>query len=224
MVTQNYLDIYPTSGIANQLNAENLEDETALKRLTADIKLYFKKVSNKSLEYYRDHPPDPIDPASTTTIFKFFRSRERTRNTRLIVHYLVAFLSKIPLNKEAEEKGVNCFEQLKSLVIYNINLLKENNVTNAILKEHEKLGLLNETNIWYYRGQVNKNYRQLLAAAQSAESAVIEDYCKLFEALQRLSLFWFSVRNEDINRVRKSDLYIYRLTRLLMKRNGCSIS
>lgn len=218
MVKQNYLDIYPTSGIANKLNAKNLEEETVVKQLMADVKHYFKKVAEESLKYYQDQPPGQVNSTDT---FKFFRSQERIRNTRLIIQYLMAFLSKVPLKKEIEEKVVNPFEQLKSFALYNIHLLKESDVNNAILKEHESLGLLNETNIWYYRGQINKNYEQVLAVAQSAKTAVIEDYCKIFEALQRLSLFWFSVRSEDITRVRKSDLYIYQLTRILMKRNGC---
>jgi hypothetical protein len=218
MVKQNYLDIYPTSGIANKLNAENLEEESALKQLMTEIKLYFKKVADESLKYYHDRTPGQIDSTDT---FKFFRSQERIRNTRLIIQYLMAYLSKVPLKKEIEEKVLNPFEQIKSFIFYTIHLIKENDVNNAILREHERLGLLNETNIWYYRGQIKKNYEQVLAVAQGAETAVIEDYCRLFEALQRFSLFWFSVRSEDINRVRKSDIYIYQLSRVLMKRNGC---
>ncbi len=221
MVKQNYLDIYPTSGIAHKLNAKNLEEEAALKQLMADIRLYFKRVQHESLKYYQDRSPGQINSTDT---FKFFRSPERIQNTRLIIQHLMAFLAKVPLKKEIEEKVVNPFEQIKSFTFYHIHLLKENDVNNAILREHERLGLLKETNTWYYRGQINKNYQQILAVAQEAKTAVIKDYCKLFEALQRLSLFWFSVRSEDINRIRKSDLYLYQLTRLLMKRNGCSNS
>jgi hypothetical protein len=126
------------------------------------------------------------------------------------------------LQENIEGKIVNPFEQLKTFTLYNVNLLKDPDVIAIILEEHARLGLLKESNSWYYRGQIEKNYKQILEVVESAGSISREGYCKLFEALQRLSLFWFSVRNEDIKRVRKSDIYIYRLARLLMKRNGCS--
>lgn len=43
-------------------------------------------------------------------------------------------------------------------------------------------------------------------------------FCKLFLATQELCVLWFSVKNEDINHVRKSDIYIYQLTLLLLNK------
>ncbi len=218
MVKQNYLDIYPITGIAHKLNAENLEEESALNRLLADIQNYIKTAEDDNVKYLHAQNRGLITSNDTA---RFFRGHERTRNNRVILQYLVTFLSRIPMKEDLEGKIVNPFEQLKSFILYNVNLLKDPDVVSIILAEHERLGLLNETNAWYYRGQINKNYKQILEVAESARTVSREGYCKLFEALQRLCLFWFSVRNEDTKRVRKSDIYIYRLTRLLMKRNGC---
>jgi len=218
MVKQNYLDIYPTAGIAQKLNAENLEEESALKRLLADVVTYIKTAEEDNVKFLHEQSRGQLTSKDTA---QFFRGHERTRNNRVILQYLVTFLTKLPMKEDLEGKIVNPFEQLKSFTLYNVNLLKDPDVVSIILAEHERLGLLNETNAWYYRGQINKNYKQILEVAESARTVSREGYCKLFEALQRLCLFWFSVRNEDIKRVRKSDIYIYRLTRILMKRNGC---
>ncbi|HLP44485.1 MAG TPA: hypothetical protein VK469_00970 [Candidatus Kapabacteria bacterium] len=218
MMKQNYLGIYPTSGIAGKLNAENFDEEPALQKLLGDVQTYIKTAEDDNVRFLQKRNPGQISHQDTV---KFFRGHERIRNIRIILQYLVSFLAEIPMPEDIEGKIVNPFEQLKTFIIYNINLLKEPDVISIILREHERLGLLNETNSWYYRGQINKNYKQILEVVESARVISRLGYCKLFEALQRLSLFWFSVRNEDINRVRKSDIYIFRLARILMKRNGC---
>lgn len=219
MVKQNYLDIYPSSGIANKLNEENPDDQSSVRQLITDVNLYLKSVEDENVKFLHAREKQQI---TSTDTYRFFRGQERSRNSRLILQYLVTFLTKIPLKEDIEENVVNPFEQLKSFIRFHTDLLKEPDVANAILREHERLGLLTETNTWYYRGQINKNYKQILEVLDNAEKISIEGYCKLFEALQRLCLFWFSVRNENIQRVRKSDIFAYRLTRILMARN-CGI-
>lgn len=216
MVKQNYLDIYPSSGIANKLNEENLDASAAVQQLITDVNLYLKAVEAENIKFLNAREKQQI---TSTDTYRFFRSQERSRNIRLILQYLVTFLTKIPLKKDIKEDVVNPFEQLKTFTRFHTDLLKEPDVGNAILREHERLGLLTETNTWYYRGQINKNYKQVVEVLDSAAAISIDGYCRLFEALQRLCLFWFSVRNENIKRVRKSDIYIYKLTRILMARN-----
>lgn len=218
MLTQNYLDIYPITGIASQLNSENFEDEQVLRKLIADVQAYIKNAEDDNLRFLHVHNPGQVPKDET---LRFFRVHERTKNVRVILQYLLTFLSEIPLREDIESNVVNPFEQIKAFVLYNVNLLKDPDVIAIILREHERLGLLNERNLWYYRGQINKNYKQILEVVESAKIISREGYCKLFEALQRLCLFWFSVRNENIKRVRKSDIYMYKLTRILMKRYGC---
>jgi hypothetical protein len=216
MVKQNYLDIYPSSGIANMLNAEIVDDEPTIARLVADVNQYIQTAEEENVKFLHSRGKQQI---TSTDTFRFFRSQERNQNTPLILQYMLAFLTKIPLKEEIDETVVNPFRQLKEFALFHASLLKEADVCTAILREHERLGLLTETNTWYYRGQVNKNYKQVVEALESAKEPVIEDYCKLFDALQRLSLFWFSVRSENIKRVRKSDIYLYKLSLILMNRN-----
>jgi len=220
MVKQNYLDIYPGSGIAVRLNEENPDDRNAVRQLISDVDLYLKSVEEETLTFLHAREKQQI---TSTDTYRFFRGEERSRNSRLILRHLVTFLKKIPLQEDIEADVVSPFDQLKSFIRFHTELLKESDVANAILREHEYLGLLTEANTWYYRGQINKNYKQLLEVLDNAETGSVEGYCKLFEALQRLCRFWFSVRNEEKQRVRKSDIFTYRLTRILMARN-CGVN
>ncbi len=213
MKQQNYLDIYPSSGIAKTIKIEELLEPEAMKTLLAEINEFTRKVEQENVRYLQERQSKLISSDDT---YKFFRCQERTRNIRLLLQYLVAFLTKLPLKGDIEEKVVNPFQQLKTFSRLALELLKETDVTEAILKEHEKLGLLNDTNAWYYKGQISKNYKEIYQLLRMAGNITVREYCILFEVLHRLCLFWFSVRNENIKRVRKSDLYIYKLTLLLL--------
>ncbi|UCH92640.1 MAG: hypothetical protein JSV88_20415 [Candidatus Aminicenantes bacterium] len=211
-----YLDIYPSQRIARQLNEEDPACQFIQKTIS-DVKAYIEIMEDEEVQYFKVREGEKIGASET---YKFFRSHERTRNTKFILQYLTTFLAKLPLEKDIELEGrtVDPFKQLKSFTLFNINLIKDKDVNAAILREHEKLGLLTDTNLWYYRGQIDKSHKMLREVVESVKSATVPDYHKLFSTLQRLSTFWFSVRNEEIKRVRKSDLYIYKLARYLLEK------
>lgn len=215
MVKQNYLDIYPSKRIADQLKEDISEDSAALQALIADVNHYVKTVEEQSVQMLHARKNRQI---TSTDTFRFFRSQERNRNTRLLLQYLVTFTNELPLEPDIEDNLVNPFEQLKSFIRFSVNLLKDADVTAAILREHEKLGLLNDTNAWYYRGQINKSHKQIIDAIESAARPVVEDYVRLFEAVEGIGLFWFAVRNENINRVRRSDVYLFKMSQILINR------
>lgn len=215
MVQQSYLDVYPSSSIARQFKIEELRKPENIRELFLEINQYIKVMEQENIRFLHEREKETI---SSTDTLRFFRSQERTRNTRLILQYLMTFLKALPTEAEIDKKLINPFDQLKSFIQFSVNLLKEPDVTNAILREHERLGLLNETNSWYYRGQINKSFKQILEVVENARNVNQEEWCKLFEALHRLTLFWFSVRSENIKRVRKSDIYIFKLSMLLLNK------
>lgn len=219
MVKQNYLDIYPSSGIAQQFKLDKMICPEAVAELFAEISDFIQNAEQENLQYLQERQNPAVSSGDS---LRFFRSQERTRNMRLVLQYLMTFYEDLPLEADIDKKLVNPFEQIKSFAEFSVNLLKEADVSSAILREHERLGLLNETNAWYYRGQINKSYKQVMDVLERAHNATCANYCKIFEALHRLSLFWFSVRNETIKRVRRSDLLIFRMTLLLMHKHGCA--
>ncbi|MCP5054505.1 MAG: hypothetical protein GY940_45475 [bacterium] len=213
---QNYLDIYPTNSIARHIEAEPL-DPRWHDQLIAHTNAYIKVMEHENLDFLESRQGLSINEGDT---YKFLRSQERTRYTKLILQYLISFLSKLPLEADIKGDLANPFDQLKTFLINSIGLLKEKDVAEAILKEHKNLGLLNDTNAWYYRGQIDKNYKNLCEAVQIAEKPNIKGYRQLFRAVQRICVFWFSVRNEVADRVRKSDILMYKLARFLLAKYG----
>jgi hypothetical protein len=212
MTEYSFLDIHPSKRIADQLDAQD-PDFRLVQELMTDATVYIKTMDEENPDQVETSGNQSLETKETP---KCFRSRERTRNTRMILQYLITFISHLPLEKEIEVNFVNPFEHLKSFALNSIDLIKEKDVTAAILREHQLLGLLNESNYWYYRGQIDKSYKDLRAEVEKAKRATPGDYNKLFMGLHRLSTFWFSVRNQDIKRVRKSDILMYKLTRVLL--------
>lgn len=208
----NYLDIYPSNSIARQIDEEPL-DHRWYDQLVAHATAYLKVMEHENLDFLESRQGPTIDSGDT---YKFLRSQERTRNTKLILQYLITFLSNLPLEEDIAGKPVNPFVQLKTFILYNVDVIKDADVSNAILKEHEKLGLLNDTNSWYYRGQIDKNHKSIRDLVEQVTAPTLEGYLDLFHALKRLCAFWFSVRNEEPNRVRRSDVMMYKLLRLLL--------
>jgi hypothetical protein len=214
MTEYSFLDIHPSKRIADQLDAQD-PNFRLVEELVTDATHYIKSLEEENPDQ-KDASENQILESKET--YKCLRSKERTRNTRVILQYLTTFISHLPLEKEIEINYVNPFEHLKSFALNCINLIKEKDVTAAILREHQLLGLLNESNYWYYRGQIDRSYKDLREEVEKAKRATLNDYGKLFMGLHRLSTFWFSVRNQDINRVRKSDIVMYKLTRVLLKK------
>lgn len=210
------MDIHPHECIATQLNQEDPECKFPQK-LIPETKTYIKILEDENTQYLNKRQESQLNAAETD---KLLRNQERIYNTKLILQYLHTFLAKLPLEKDVEIEGkiVNPFEEIRSFILYQLNLLKEKDVYTAILREHERLGLLKDTNYWYYRGQIDKGHKTLTKLIRRTDSATVQDYHILFLGLQCLCTFWFSVRNEDIKRVRKSDIFIYKLTRYLLEK------
>ncbi len=66
-----------------------------------------------------------------------------------------------------------------------------------------------------YKGKIRSAYFKITELIGQAEKPVPEDYQKLFEALGRISAFWFYVRGEDENLVRITDVYMFQLLSIL---------
>lgn len=212
---RNYLDIYPSNSIARKIEEEPL-DHRWYDQLVTNATMYLKIMEHENVDFLEKRQGPTLDSGDT---YKFLRSQERTRHSKLMIQYLITFLSKgLPMAEDIKDDPANPFEQFKSFLLFHIDLLKEKDVSEAILKEHEYLGLLNDTNAWYYRGQIDKNHRLMRQSVEMSNAISIEGYCKLFHTVQKLCVFWFSVRNEKVERVRKSDIMAYKLCRFLLNK------
>jgi hypothetical protein len=212
MTEHSYLGIYTSHSIVDQIEAED-HDYGLLSQLLAEVDVYVDVMEQENIQFLEERKDFDISAGDT---YRFLRCHERIRNTKWILQYLSAFMSNLPMELDLEDNLVNPFEQLKTFTLYNIGLLKEKDVEAAILKEHERLKLLNDTNSWYYRGQLDRSQKSLFDAIRKAHTLSIEGYIFLFQGIQQLCTFWFSVRNQEMHRVRKSDILMYKLTRYLL--------
>lgn len=149
--------------------------------------------------------------------FRFFRSKERLNNTRLIIQYLIKFCDGLPDESDIMDEIINPFEQMREFAAYHISQLNEEDVVEAILREHQQLGLLKEANRWYYQGQIHKNYLEFMRELEQVILPNQDGYTALFTTLCHVSSFWFSVRREEVNRCRRTDVYIYLFSSYLLK-------
>jgi len=149
--------------------------------------------------------------------FCFFRSKERLNNTRLIIQYLIRFCDGLPDESDIMDDIVNPFEQMREFTAYHIHQLNEADVVEAILREHEKLGLLKEANRWYYQGQIRKSHQEFQTTLERAILPNPDGYSAVFNTLRNVSRFWFSVRREELKHCRRTDVFIYLFSVYLLK-------
>ncbi len=147
----------------------------------------------------------------------FFRSQERMSNVKLILQYLVAFVEKVPMKSDLKDDIANPFKQFKSFIDYNVELLTAKDVVSAAIELDKKLGLINDTNIWYYKGRIVQTHKKLKRVLIECREPLTDDYINLFEVARDLSIFWFSFRNQQLDKIRQTDIFIYLLSTYLIK-------
>lgn len=199
------------------LVSEQIENEIPLNKVELNtffstLKDFLEKIEIDNIEAINRRGVS-ISPKET---FEFFRSQDRINNTKLILEYLISFIVKLPLKEDIVNEEVNPFDQIKQFLKKTMKLLKERDVRDAILNEHDRVGVLNDNNLWYYRGRIDQTYKEIGKLMKNVIKPDYPDYKNLFLSIQILSKYWFSQRNEDLDRIRKSDIYLYKLAAILI--------
>lgn len=149
---------------------------------------------------------------------KFFRGLERHQNNTLILQYMLCFLTHLPRGSDITHDLADPFKQFKSFILFNLKLLTQPDVIDSIFKKLRNEGYLKSENHVRCRLWIYKKYRETLSVVQQAHVPDEQNWKKLFSALKLLSLFWFSVNNHDMTKVRKVDVFVYLLSQYLMKK------
>jgi hypothetical protein len=155
-------------------------------------------------------PPD--------SLLRYFRHRERSEKARRILQYLLSFLAHIPTSDEIGKEPVDPAEQFRSFILYQADLLLEEDVKNAVFQETNHVGTQRAGSVWDYQERIILTHRMLknmLARKQGNVAAAISSQCRV---LEHISLFWFDVRRHDLRRTRRSDIFIYLLAQLVRSR------
>ena len=155
---------------------------------------------------------------SAATLEQFFRSKERNEKIGLTLQYLLTFLTHIPGPAEIEKEPVNPAEQFREFIRYQVNLLLEEDVKKAVFKEVNQIGSLNGGNVWDYQEKIFHKNRELLEQVANSNGGIAKTIATLCHVLEQLSLFWLEIKHGDLCRTRRSDIYLYTLSRIVKNR------
>ena len=146
---------------------------------------------------------------------RFFKSTVRSENVEHILQYLLLFLTGNPDAGGRDTEFATPFFQFREFVENEVKLLEEKDVIATILGEYLRAGLLDDRNLADTERKISDKQREISEWARQADAPTPAGLRSLFRALKEMSLFWFDVRQQDIRRVSRSDIYIYKSARLL---------
>jgi hypothetical protein len=152
---------------------------------------------------------------SPANLEKFFRKKERNEKISQILQYLLTFLVHIPGTAESENKAFNQIEQFRECIRFEVDLLLEEDVKKAVFNEINCVDSLNGDNVWDYQGRIIEKNRELNELIITGASEVSSIFFTLCLVLEQLCVFWFDVKQGDIRRTRRSDIYMYKLAKIL---------
>jgi len=148
----------------------------------------------------------------------FFRHKERIEKVCLTMQYLLTFLARIPASSEMQEEPVNPTEQFRAFISYQADLLLEEDVKDAVFQEVNHRGYYQASSVWDFQERIaamNRKLKNMIAKDEPNVAGRISNHCRV---LEHLCLFWFDLRDHDIRRTRRSDIFLYLLAGLVRSR------
>jgi hypothetical protein len=197
------------------LNQEILSDPQKIALMKQEASLFLEKMEAHWVEVLSERSDQVF---SATTIEQFFRSKERKEKINQTLQYLLTFMTHIPEPAEIEKDPVNPAEQFREFISYQVELLLEEDVKNAVFREINHLGSLNDDNVWDYQGRIFGKCREWREMVAKRDSGIAQTIATLCHVLEQLSLFWLQIRQGDMSRTRRSDIYLYTLSRIVKNR------
>jgi hypothetical protein len=150
-----------------------------------------------------------------TETLRFFRSKDRADSLKVLLQYLGAYIRNPPPDGGAPyEEQQKAFRQFRDFCRSHLDLLGGADVQEAVRREWNLRGRAGDDpllEVWRLHGELN-------GLVESARQAVRDDFVKLFAALERFCLFWFRLRDFHFPRIRRSDFFVFLLSRLLGER------
>lgn len=164
------------------------------------------------LEKMDKHRPSPVFPPdgggmNDQETLRFFRNRERNEMSLRLIQSLLAFMDQPP---QPLRGPFNPYAQIRELVRFQVDLLGERDVREAVLKERvppqAPRPLLERE-----EERLEGLRLRLMGEAFQPSLPYQEGYHRLLETLRQLFHFWAGLRSRKEGRARRSDLLLYRL-------------
>jgi len=201
--------------ICNNFKAEIFDDPQKIDLLKQEAIFFLRKLDVHWVELLSERSDKVLSAAS---LEHFFRSRERNEQISRTLHYLLIFLTHIPGSAEIDTAPVNPAEQFREFIRYQVDLLLEEDVRKAVFREINNLGPLSDGNVWDYQERIFATYRELRERVAREGGSITQTIAALCDVLEQLSLFWLEIKQGDLCRTRRSDLYLYSLSRVVKNR------
>lgn len=211
-----YFKELPEFGMGLKIESESIPEGESLVSLVISVRECILNLDDDGIHAFEKKKTDPVITFKDTA--RLFRRKERLTNTKHLLQYLLLFLEDMPPPERVRQLPENPFIQFRDFVIAWISDLKEDDVVDAVLREYEELGIINSSNLWVFKGKIRLFHDNLKESLRHVKEPVPDSYKALFLVLKKISLFWFGIRREDLKRIRKSDLFIYKLARILINK------
>ncbi len=198
--------------IAEIIKYENLQNPEEIQLLRAEIQRYLQTTMASRLKTFQEQSDAQLSP---DLLGVFFRNQERQENTKRLLQYMLSFLTDIPEAHQISQEPVNPVEQFKGFIQYQVGLFREEDVIQVITRELNRQILHEHDNDWYNEARVMDKRLELEHTLAQVAGDYNEIHLLLFRVLENLCLFWFEIGSEDVRQARRSDIYIFKLARLL---------
>ncbi|HSQ34548.1 MAG TPA: hypothetical protein VLQ89_01020 [Candidatus Binatia bacterium] len=203
----------------NGIDQEILSDPQKIDALQQEAWSFLEQLDSHWVEILSGRSDKVL---SAEKLEQFFRSKERNEQVGRTLQYLLVFLTHLPRAAETESTPVNPAEQFREFIRYQVELLLEEDVKKAVFREINRLGSLNESNVWDYQERLFATYRNLREQVSKNNGGTTQAIASLCQVLEQLSLFWLEIKHGDSCRTRRSDIYMYSLSRIVKYR--CQLS
>jgi len=206
----------PTMKIDQLFAPENFGDPTKLEWVRQEAE-YMVKILEADPNFSLAERMKGVLPPEN--LLCYFRRRERLERARCIIQYLLSFLGHVPSADEVRRDLVDPAEQFRFFVASEVDQLLEPDVRKAVLQDtlaSDPRQDGREDRCVERILMINHLLKIMLAKRENEPAAAIAALCG---AVEQLARFWFEVHDNDIRRVRRSDIFMFLLAHLV--RNRC---
>jgi hypothetical protein len=172
-----------------------------------EIEEYFKKAENDEKEILSLRKRENLD---STSSLRYFRAMERIEIRKKVIQLLLA----IAIDKVPHKTDKFVLKQLYDISESLISLFYEKDVFESGMKEFlSSEFLINYMDNFkeYYDFNIKEIKNKLIKGKEE------NNFIPILESLFLSSLFWFTLREGDLRKIRESDLYIYLLSKKLIE-------
>ncbi len=216
-----YKDIIDEDSFEDQkgsLEQSSHLDKIELKYLFREMENYIDNAYLDSGDVYKNRIESEKDIDAVT--FEFFRTKERIDNCILIFQYLIFFGKDVEFPIADIEALTKHYKQFKDTIISFFNQIDENDVKIAIYREmiNSPEDEVKKKEDFDFR--IKEMQKMIKKRIIKTDKVSEKNLFELFNIFMDFLIFWFEIKNYDVKKLRKSDIFTYYLLKHLISMNN----